>query len=232
MFRSLIESQDIQSPFYMFNESLSAEDIVQIIESSNFRVIPSKDGAVGTVENRNIEENWDKNGNAFDFHLDGPYYDKPPRYVILYCVRPSERGGETFISDSRAVIDRLYTKYDRNLLDSMNIVYVSSDKKKYRKPLIEGVQLNWFTSMYFEPNLDTISDRNRQNFRRHVSELSADIEKWLTEEIILTHTWKTGDLLLFDNLATLHGRNQVFGDRMLYRIWFDRPDFSMNKTPI
>lgn len=210
------------------NLQITGQKIISIIEkSAEFKVIHSRDGKLGTVENKCQMNNWDKNNNAFDFHFDGPYYKILPRYVILYCVKPASLGGDTYFTNSQNIIKDLKSKYDLKLLTSINTIYMSSDRYKYSRPLIETINnqehLNWFTSLYLEPNISLLTDYQRQHFQKISYELITDIQKLLHKHIIKVHKWKHGDLLLCDNLNTLHGRTEIItGGRLLYRIWFDK----------
>src|SRR5436190_1299859 len=111
---------------------LKGEEIVNAIEQDpSLKVIPSADGKIGTVENKENIKDWGKNNSAFPLHLDGPYYTKIPRWVILYCVNPGGIGGETFLASAEKVIEKLGEKFDSNLLENTYIIYLSSDRKKY-----------------------------------------------------------------------------------------------------
>ena len=220
--------------------NLQEKDIVEVIESiPEFCIVNSREGKSSRVENKNDTKDWGKNNDFFPFHLDGGYYSKIPKYAILYCAGPSEKGGETFFTESSYVINKLVQKYDNNFLDSLNIVYMSPDKKKYKKPLIEkvelGSQLNWYSSLYIEPDINKLPDDRRRLFTKFINELIMDIENLLREGICLKHSWSEGDLVLFNNQLLLHGREKILdnnSNRLLYRIWFDEGNFDETKKPI
>lgn len=240
--KQVLDNVQENSPIFteIFNYPYNtADDMVNEIDSSaNYRVIKSAEGKLSTVEDNNNIKDWGKNNSPFPFHLDGGYYIKVPQYVILYCVRPSPSGGNTFFSKSEDVIKLLENKYDHNLLTSINIVWISSDRKRYKRSLIENVeggrQLNWFSSLYLEADATSISDSNRRFLTRHLTELLQDIEIYLKQCITLNHKWQEGDLLLFNNQLHLHGRDTIpsKSDRLLYRVWLDRKTFLETKNPI
>ena len=183
---SLTKTSDL---LHIISEPLTSDCIINEIDSTTeFKVIKSAEGKLSTVENMNNISDWGKNNASFPFHLDGAYYPKVPKYVILYCVRPSLDGGNTFFSKAASVIERLESKYDSNFLKSLYIIYVSSEKKKYKKPLIEevenGKQLNWYSSLYIEPDPDSLSGNNRRIFTQRLGEFIKDVEQYLKENVV------------------------------------------------
>lgn len=236
--------KEIQNGSFNLIESINLlatdEELVHQIEGvEGYCVVKNTEGKVSLVEDKGDNKYWGKNNTPMPFHLDGAYYPKVPRYALLYCVRSSDQGGNTVFTEAAKVIDRLYEKYDSNLLESINIIYMGTDRKKYRRPLIEFLPtgekfLNWYSSLYIEPDLLNLSDENRRLFTRNTSELVSDIEKWLEENVMHDHEWKVGDLIVFDNCLTLHSRREmaIGGNRLLYRIWFDKEGFLAEKNPI
>ncbi len=222
------------------NVQASSEDLVrQIEDATSYGVVNNTEGKVSLVEDKGDVKYWGKNNTPMPFHLDGAYYPKIPRYALLYCVRSSDQGGNTVFAEAAKVIDKLYRKYDANLLESITVIYMGTDRKKYRRPLLEETEsgnkfLNWYSSIYIEPDMRKISDENRRLFTRNTSELILDIEKYLEESIVHDQEWKEGDLVVFDNRLLLHSRREmaVGGNRLLYRIWFDTEGFVDVKNPI
>jgi alpha-ketoglutarate-dependent taurine dioxygenase len=234
---SLTTTSDL---LHILSESLTSDCIINTIDSnSEFRVVKSAEGKLSTVENMNNINDWGKNNALFPFHLDGAYYPTVPRYAILYCIRPSLEGGNTFFTKAESVIDKLESKYDSNFLKSLYIIYVSPEKKKYKKPLIEevenGKQLNWYSSLYIEPDPQSLSSNNRRILTQLLGEFINDVEHYLKENVIYSHKWKKNDLVLFNNQLLLHGRDKITdinNNRLLYRIWFDTKDFLEIRNPI
>ncbi len=218
---------------------LSGQDIVEAIEGvGDLKVIPNSDGNIGTVENKRDSSDFGKNVDVFPFHADGAYYTRIPRYVILYCVQTSG-GGETFFTETNSVIRALRDTFDNNLIDSLNIVYMGGDKKKYRHPLIERIDdrevLHWYSSLYLEPDINKLSANNRRYFTQLSAQVSTFLDNELKKRVVYEHTWAAGDLFVFDNQQVLHGRKEIDdldSQRLLYRIWFDRANVSCEKEPI
>lgn len=213
---------------------LLPQDIVEVICSTpGLKVIPSKEGNFSTVFNENDLNDWGKNNDFFPFHLDGGYYAEVPKFVILYCAVPSESGGETFFCEGETVVNKLLGRYDEEFLYSLNVTYISPNKKQYVKPLIRKThteqQLNWYSSLYIQPDCIKLPDRYRRRLTTNIAQLILDIERTMYDSIFLEHKWEKHDLLLFNNQLLLHGRNKIpeGSRRTLYRIWCDHPDFAL-----
>lgn len=219
---------------------LDGEDIVKAIElNPSIKVIPNREGKIAKVENKGNVQDYGKNGLAFPFHNDGPYFHRVPKWVILYCRKAGNGGGQTFFSNTNKVIAELRERFDSNLLQSMNIVYMHRDRTKFRFPLVQkdeqgGEHLNWNTSLYLEPDLQVILESNRQSFTQRANELMSTINLLLEKNMVLEHDWNDGDLLLFDNHLLLHGRRVVpaGSERLLYRIWIDLITFDSSKKRV
>ena len=209
-------------------KGLSKEDIARALISGGFEIASTWDGKITDVVSGSDETDHGKNINFFPFHTDGVYYVVPPPYVILYCVQAGGSGGETFFTRSANVIAALRAEFDPNLLDSINVVYMEREQRKYRHPLIEVIEgcevMRWSSALYLEPDVKIISEPNRKRFAHILPALVAFINKTMQGQIYYSHTWLPGDLLIFNNRTHVHGRTRINDpnrERHLYRVLFN-----------
>jgi len=143
-------------------------------------------------------------------HTDSQLYcGLPPRLQVLFCVRPSEEGGETHLLDTWALVRRLQ-RDDPKLHEELHeivrtIPFVFGD---VRTPTIARHRGSWFfTHSPMTPS--------------HVPLMRA-----LEHQPIEVLSLRAGEVLIVDNHRMLHGR-AAFGDerRRLERIlvWLDVP---------
>ncbi|MCX6703616.1 MAG: TauD/TfdA family dioxygenase [Candidatus Zambryskibacteria bacterium] len=206
---------------------LSKMDIAGALQKTGFNPASTWDGEVTDVVSGEDETDRGKNTNTFPFHTDGVYYSEPPHYVILYCVSTSGTGGETFFTPSADVLETIRKEFNQNLLDSINVVYMERERRRYRHPLIEMIGtdevLRWSSALYLEPDVSKISEPNRKRATLLIPALMTRINDSMREHVCYEHTWKPGDLLIFNNRQLVHGRTQVCDpqrERHLYRALF------------
>lgn len=206
---------------------LTKEDILAALRKGNFQTAPSWDGEITDVVSGSDETDHGKNVNRFPFHTDGVYYKLPPHYVILYCRQTGGTGGETFFTLTKGVIEALRKEFNSNLLDSMQVVYMERDGKWYSHPLIEAIGgteiMRWSSALYLRPDR-TISEPNRKRFAQILPEIIAFINRTMEEQICYEHTWHVGDVVIWRNDKSVHGRTEIHDlnhERHLYRVLFN-----------
>lgn len=162
--------------------------------------------------------------------------------VALYCIRPGENSVTSFCDTKRAYdelpddIKEIVNDVDCTFQFKNNTFYkldkddkelvMFENKRIYpegvTKPLVyehpyDGGKGLYFTFHYI-----------RKMWRRSGAELD---EQWL-KDYLMSHVfqekyiwhhddWKPGDFIFMDQFHSIHKRNEVQGDRFLYRISFD-----------
>ncbi len=217
-----------RSMFEVWNiPGLSKADILKALRVGHFETTPSWDGDITDVVSGKDETDHGKNTNRFPFHTDGVYYKLPPQFVILYCQQTGGTGGETFFTLAMGVIEALRKEFNSNLLNSMQVVYMERDGKWYSHPLIEAIGgteiMRWSSALYLRPDR-TISEPNRKRFAQILPEIIAFINRTMEEQICYKHTWHVGDVVIWRNDKSVHGRTEIHDpnhERHLYRVLFN-----------
>lgn len=151
------------------------------------------------------------------FHTDQCYYQIPARITSLYAMEVPHSGGNTLFLNACAAFDALPASM-RNRLWNLTAEHVydyggnptlrptapAANAPRYTHPLVIAHPVTGRPSLY----------ANRLMTAR-ICELSPDESDSLLDELfehmeqpqfIHEHEWRAGDLLMWDNLCTMHAR--------------------------
>lgn len=149
-------------------------------------------------------------------HSDYSYYDydDSPDWLMLYCMYPSEYGGETQLLSNKTLV-KILRKYNPSLLSKIHTdityEYTGIDGDKiHKKPLFDGKFINW---NYWQIK----KELNSHETMKTREELFKFLEKIIVDGKIydFSKEWRTGDCIIFNDHLTLHGRSAFLGDRWL-----------------
>lgn len=172
---------------------------------------------------------------ALGFHFDGASLEKPYKAALLYCIECA--GGNTIFSNMYkaydAVGDDLKEKLkDEKFFNGFRLGYVG----------IDGTEEDWLTmpidmlTSYAENSVFNMHPDTGRNslyispiHSRHVVGMEPEESKKTVahlreiaerEEFRYEHVWKPGDIIVWDNRCTLHGRTDFKDDqvRLLRRV--------------
>jgi taurine dioxygenase len=183
---------------------------------------------------------WHRNGQqpAERWHTDHTNRERPPAATILYGVEIPSKGGGTSVASMRAAYAalaederrRLETLTTFNSLDGDKTDTRAEDREKYgtpiEHPMVRTHPVHGSRAVYFHVTKAThISGMTSEASRAYMNDL---LERMIRPEITYTHAWRTGDVLVIDDRATMH---RAHGDydrsesRVLWRIIVegDRP---------
>jgi taurine dioxygenase len=183
---------------------------------------------------------WHRNGQqpAERWHTDHTNREKPPAATILYGVEIPSRGGGTSVADMRAAYaalpeaeqTRLRGLRTVNMLDDHHKDIRPDDMEKFGKPIVHPMvrthPVHGSPAVYFHITKTAyIEGMSPEDSRVYLSDL---LERMIRPEIVYTHRWRAGDVLVIDDRATMH---RAHGDydrnesRVLWRIIVegDRP---------
>ncbi len=172
------------------------------------------------------------------WHTDHTNRERPPKATLLYGLTVPESGGETSIVNMRAAFAalpeaeqrRLETLTTLNTIDGHRTDVLPEDKEKYGKPvahpMVRTHPEHGSKAVYF--HITKAYQIEGMTSERSHAYMSGLLDRMIQPEIVYTHNWRKGDLLVIDNRATMHrahgdyDRNQ---DRELWRLIVqgDRP---------
>ncbi len=154
-------------------------------------------------------------GNRF-WHSDGSYKHTPIRYSILNAVRVVEHGGETQYADLRAawdaldeatrnlVADKVGIFWSHNTRDQLKIADSEEERAAFPKtrwPLVRTHAGSGRKVLWCDSKVCAIEGMSVPEGRALAHEL---IEHIGQRERVYSHKWRAGDLVMYDNRATVH----------------------------
>jgi len=170
-------------------------------------------GAVNELKASSEAKNYLYTPAAVPYHWDGAFVGKIPHYIFFHCQQAPdpEAGGETTFCDTTQVW-RDASEVDRQLWSRCSVTYSTAKVVHYggsfTSPLVSTHPQSGETVLrYAEP----VRDLNPVTLEFQPPE-TAVLEGRLQELLyrpayMYAHSWRTGDIVIADNHALLHGRN-------------------------
>jgi gamma-butyrobetaine dioxygenase len=154
-------------------------------------------------------------------HMDGygRYGAAYPDYIFLFCERPAEHGGASFVIDCVRLVDNLAADPDsRELADFLwrqPVEQCSPEGVPWRAPVARrdagGRRMAICNDKQRLDGATAGQELLLGAWRRAVDEAESAAPRFLL---------RTGDLLCLDNYRVAHGRDAYDGDdRLLHRVW-------------
>lgn len=164
-------------------------------------------------------------GNRF-WHSDGSYKDLPIRYSILNAVTAVGYGGETQYADLRAaydsldevtralIADKVGIFWSHNTRDWLKIPDTETERSAFPKarwPLVRTHPGSGRKVLWCDSKVCAIEGMPVPEGRALAHELVEHIGQ---REHVYSHKWQPGDLVMYDNRATVHrGRRFIHSER-------------------
>ncbi|MGE4240983.1 TauD/TfdA dioxygenase family protein [Ramlibacter sp.] len=165
------------------------------------------DGAFGDVE--------------LHFHSDQMYFEHPLKAIMLYGIEVPAEGGETFFSNSAHVVERMPAAL-RSRLEGRNVVarldygalsygaalkeQVKAQVAQARHPALavheDSGEVIHMMSPDTTKEIEGYGDAESKALIDELSALVAD------DAVVYRHTWREGDLLVWDNTLLQHARSK------------------------
>jgi (5R)-carbapenem-3-carboxylate synthase len=160
-------------------------------------------------------------------HCDGLLMGEKVRIVAIFCLETDlKSGGRTYISDGEVAwqhisenIKQVIIKNGIEILPCDKDYFVKNEHQYYKFPGVQIKNNQYYLNggMHYhkgEPSswLIRIQDINQDLSDEYYHELEKIYED---PEITYHHFWEKGDLLLIDNVKTMHGREAFTGNRII-----------------
>lgn len=166
------------------------------------------------------------------FHHDTSYYPEPHRATLLYAMKLTSWGGETCFSNMYEAFDRIPAKL-RDRLEGRKVLQIHDYKRRERLNLneidISRVRHNWqpifithpfsgrralFISRLMSAEIEGLSHEESEDALNQLFDISE------TPEIVYEHSWRLGDLVIWDNWCSIHMRKDFPRDepRLMRRL--------------
>lgn len=152
---------------------------------------------------------WASTNSNMDCHTDGSYITNVPDIVVLLCVKPALRGGETLLIS----VDTLYSKLTP--IEVMKLQHIHFPFRGHFFPILTKSQNEFFirySRMIIEATPNSIKANIDSNLLDKIDAIIAEYQNTIKLE--------KGDCLILNNKKILHGRSafDYSSDRHLKRI--------------
>ena len=165
-----------------------------------------------------------------DWHTDHTNHAKPPKMTVLYAVKLPKEGGDTGFANMQAAFAGLEKDEQSHLLSlttvnvlEQNLSYVDDKTRQslppQKHPFIRTHPETGKKAIYVHPGklayFEGMSPSESKNL------LNSLLDRVLKPEITYRHKWSMGDLVIWDNRATLHVAHTDYDPnegRILHRI--------------
>ena len=165
-----------------------------------------------------------KGNTELEWHIDKGYSENPPEYVALYSVDIDDNAGNTLFVSSR-ILEEI-PEYYKNHKDDK--VQFDMDRfihdKQYGYHFRSEAERRWFRRKYKKVEHDLIQG-DKQGVYLYYCEAYNDLpemkmikDKLYDPNRIHRHKWQKGQLLIYNNKATNHKRENGGSKRHLWKI--------------
>lgn len=144
------------------------------------------------------------------------------RYFALGCLMASTTGGQTRLFDARLAANIITNKYPE-----VSTVAIDYQSRNYRD------QSAVHTLVESHPRYGSVLRYRAKTPENEIvsglphgmkeDDLYALVDGVLDVSLALSHSWEAGDILLVNNLITLHDRRPFVGERQMVRVRYDDP---------
>lgn len=151
--------------------------------------------------------------DAVPFHTDGAHLHQPTRWLMLWCDRPADRGGDTLVVRGDAVRAALPPALLQRLR-RQSVTLRVGDHRTSRPWLAPHPDDGDEVLSWFDPEL---ADGSTVDAGPDTPALLDAVRGAIARLPPWRLAWRHGDLLVLDNLRTLHAREAFAGPRRLLR---------------
>ena len=165
-----------------------------------------------------------KGNTELEWHIDKGYSKNPPEYVALYSVDIDENAGNTLFVSSRILeeIPDYYKKHkdDKVQFDMNRFIH----DKQYGYHFRSESERRWFRRKYRKVEHDLVQGDNQGVYLYYceayndLPEMQMIKDKLYDPNRIHRHKWQKGQLLIYNNKATNHKRENGGSKRHLWKI--------------
>ena len=186
----------------------------------------------GTTFNVRSEKNYNDlayTNQHIAAHTDNPYRKPIPCIQLLHCIYNDVKGGFSTVGDGLAVAEYLKKNHKNlfNTLTSTKVRYRFVDKDVILENWGEIIELDEYGKtkhVRHSPRLDYVPVMDKKKLEKFYKARRLFSKLCASKKFELKFKLETGDIIMFDNHRTLHGRtsfNQNEGRRFLKGCYID-----------
>lgn len=175
-------------------------------------------------DNRSKSKENLKGNTELEWHIDKGYSEKPPQYVALYSVDIDEDAGDTLFVDSR-ILDDLQDYYREHKNDVVKFDmnrFIHDNQYGYH--FRSEIERRWFRRKYRNIEHQLIQSDRRGKYLyyceayNNLPEMEMIKKKLYDPVKVHRHKWQKGQLVIYNNKATNHKRENGGKKRHLWKI--------------
>jgi taurine dioxygenase len=236
----VIRDQTLDAKSFLTAMQTFGEPVEQNFTAYRDKDVPFVNRISNTFPNRAGERVYHSNY----WHTDHTNREEPPSYTALYALElPKSGGGDTGVVNMRAAYAALPPALKNRIdgLETVNVFQGSASKKKSARygvspraiedkpaihPLIRTHPANGTKAIYMhQGKVENFVGMTPEESQTLIEEL---LEMAIKPEFIYRHEWRLGDLLIWDDRASMHmayANYDLNETRTLYRLLIkgDRP---------
>lgn len=196
----------------------SDELIVLCTQNSECELLHWSFGPVMELKVESQPVNYLFSNEPVPFHWDGAFH-QVPSFLVFNCIEapPPNSGGETTFVDTQEIVEQA-TPEELRLWSNTQLTYETEKKAHYggafTTPMIQKHPRTARSVLRFaepvETQLNPVVLRVEGAGPEVTQKLLAQMKAKLYDpKRLYVHSWESGDLLVADNHALLHGRNAI-----------------------
>lgn len=151
------------------------------------------------------------------WHADSEFRESGGSLSMLYCLVPAANGGAT--SFATTAVHNL--NIDESELSQLHTLWSTRKAAKVvSHPVVESNASTGAQYLYISENTQDFIGSDGETVDDSEKKKTGLLERILSPKNLYTHQWKQGDLLLYDNMQSVHRREQYQGVRFLKALKF------------
>ncbi len=185
--------------------------------SNHGKLLEWEFGTVNTLKVDPAKKNYLYTESEVPMHWDGAFLHTPPHYIAFHCDDANDgEGGATTFCDTTAILNKI----PREEIDSWEDIYATYMTEKvihYGGDFMSAILGEHPVTgervlRYAEPVYDLNPVKvflHGLPVEKHAAFIEKMRERMYDPEVFYAHQWKTGDIVVADNHALLHGREAL-----------------------
>jgi alpha-ketoglutarate-dependent taurine dioxygenase len=201
-------------PFYQNIHDFDVEEFVRLLGP---RLVQTSGKNYAIAAHKEDPTDYSNRTNFFDWHCDGLYLQKPPRFALLHCLNPGNGQARTELAETSQVLSKLRPSSLRTL-GKLRSHYIGHGGS-FDHPILTSGGMLLASRGYVSP-LPDLPFEDHPSIRE-INETLSELYDHLDDNAV-PYQWNIGGTLIFDQYQYMHRRNSAIidRDRKLIRLWF------------
>jgi alpha-ketoglutarate-dependent taurine dioxygenase len=207
----------IHSGALLFYRDVPDFDVEEFVLLLGPRIVQTSGKNYAIAMHKEDPTDYSNRTTFFDWHCDGLYLPKPPRFALLHCLHPGNGQAKTELANTNEVLTRLSPGSFRTL-SKLRSHYIGHGGS-FDHPILTSDGMLLASRGYVSPLLDLPFEDHPSI--RDINEALSELYDHLDDSAV-PYEWNMGGTLVFDQYQYMHRRKSetIDRDRKLIRMWF------------